>query len=61
MLLDTAFDQGFAYRDQISFDPFDGNFAFNIPGTDLAVEPDGQLDVETPWGDVPLDDGFSNW
>lgn len=62
MLLDDAFGQGMAYPDQISFDPFDGQIAFNIPGTDLAIEPDGRVDIETPFGDVPLqDDPFGGW
>lgn len=53
MLLDEAVGGGFA-NGPVGFDPFDGQFAFNVPGTDLAIEPDGQLDVQTPFGDMPI-------
>jgi hypothetical protein len=53
MLLDAAFDQGYA-SPGIGFDPFDGQIAFDIPGTDLAIEPDGQLDIDLGGFDIPL-------
>jgi hypothetical protein len=54
MLLDAAFDQGFAQQGGISFDPFDGDFAFDVPGTDLAIEPDGQVDIDFGGIDFPI-------
>jgi hypothetical protein len=59
MLFDLALDQGFVNRDVfnaggIGFDPFDGEMAFGIPGTDLAIEPDGQVDVDFGGVDIPL-------
>lgn len=53
MLLDDAFDGGFA-SPGIGFDPFDGEIAFDIPGTDLAVEPDGQVDIDFGGIDFPV-------
>lgn len=53
MLLDEAVGGGFA-GGQVGFDPFDGEFAFNIPGTDLAIEPDGQLDINVGGFDFPI-------
>jgi hypothetical protein len=39
----------------ISFDPMDGQFAVDIPGTDLAVEPGtGQVDLDVDGFDIPL-------
>jgi hypothetical protein len=57
---DVLYNQGFFedFDGPVSFDPFDGEFAFNIPGTDLAVEPDGEIDVQTPFGDMPAGDWF---
>jgi hypothetical protein len=40
----------------IGIDPMDGQMAAGIPGTDLAVEPDGQLDINLGGMDIPLDD-----
>ncbi len=37
----------------IGFDPVDDSIAFNL-GDGLAVEPDGQIDVETPFGDFGI-------
>jgi hypothetical protein len=62
MLLDDAFGNGYA-QPGIGFDPYDGNFAFNM-GNGLAIEPDGQLDVEVAPGlDVPVQDDpfFGGW
>ena len=57
--LELAFDRGWV-SSGIGFDPYDGQFAFDIGGG-LAIEPDGQLDVETPFGDVPIqDDPFTD-
>jgi hypothetical protein len=63
MMYDAAWDGG--YIDQglfnsgsIGFDPWDGSVAFDIPGTDIAIEPDGQIDMDFGGIDVPLDDGF---
>lgn len=53
MLFDNAFDQGFT-NPGIGFDPFDGEIAFDIPGTGLAIEPDGQLDADLGGFDIPL-------
>lgn len=53
MLLDAAIDQGYAGPD-IGFDPYDGEIAFGIPGTDLAIEPDGQLDIDMGGFDIPI-------
>jgi hypothetical protein len=53
MLLDEAMDQGLA-GGGIGFDPFDGQVAFNIPGTDLAIEPDGQVDIDMGGFDIPI-------
>ncbi len=63
VLFDEAFDNGYIDRDRyngggIGFDPFDGNIAFDIPGTDLAIEPDGQVDINLGGVDIPLDGGF---
>jgi hypothetical protein len=58
MLFDAAFDGGMV-NDGLSFDPFDGQVAVGIPGTDLAFEPGtGDLDVETPFGDIPIGNGW---
>lgn len=38
----------------IGIDPFDGQVAVDIPGTDLAVEPDGQIDIDLGGFDIPL-------
>lgn len=38
----------------IGFDPVDDSIAFNIPGTDLAIEPDGQVDVGFGGMDFPI-------
>lgn len=54
MMLDFAFDDGYAQRDGIGFDPLDGQFAFDIPGTDLAIEPDGQVDIDFGGIDFPV-------
>jgi hypothetical protein len=53
MMLDAAFDQGLA-GSGIGFDPFDGEIAFDIPGTGLAIEPDGQIDMNFGGFDIPL-------
>lgn len=54
MMLDAAMDQGLCGDGGIGFDPFDGEIAFGIPGTDLAIEPDGQLDIDFGGFDLPL-------
>lgn len=54
MLLDLAMDQGMC-NSGIGFDPLDGQFAFDIPGTDLAIEPGGQVDIDLGGFDVPVD------
>lgn len=54
MLLDMALDQGYGNGGGIGFDPLDGQFAFDIPGTDLAVEPDGQVDIDLGGFDIPI-------
>jgi hypothetical protein len=54
MALDYAFNNHYAQQGLVGFDPLDGQFAFNIPGTDLAVEPDGQLDIDIGGFDVPI-------
>lgn len=66
MLFDAAWDSGYINRGMydgggIGFDPFDGEIAFDIPGTDLAIEPDGQIDLDLGGVDIPLDDGFGGW
>lgn len=38
----------------IGYDPIDGQFAFDIPGTDLAIESDGQIDLDLGGFDIPL-------
>jgi hypothetical protein len=54
MMLDYAFDNGYAQQGGLGFDPLDGQFAVNM-GDGLAFEPGtGQLDVETPFGDYPV-------
>ena len=53
MLLDAALDGGFA-SPGIGFDPFDGEIAFDIPGTPFAIEPDGQVDFDLGGFDIPL-------
>lgn len=54
MMLDFAFDNGYAQQDVVGFDPLDGQFAVNL-GDGLAFEPGtGQFDVETPFGDYPI-------
>jgi hypothetical protein len=53
MMLDVAMDEGLC-GDGVGFDPFDGEFAFNIPGTDLAVEPGGQIDIDMGGMDFPV-------
>jgi hypothetical protein len=54
MLLDLAMDQGMGGGGGIGFDPLDGQFAFDIPGTDLAIEPDGQVDMDVDGIDFPV-------
>ena len=67
---DTAWDRGYVDRDTYSsgglgFDPFDGELVFNLPGTDIDIEPDGELDLNLGGIDVPMDggfdDGFGGW
>jgi hypothetical protein len=53
MLYDEAFDGGM-FGGRIGFDPMDGQFAMDIPGTDLAIEPDGQVDLNLGGFDIPL-------
>lgn len=53
MLFDDAYAGGMM-NGPVSFDPFDDSIAFNIPGTDLAIEPDGQLDLNIGGFDIPL-------
>jgi hypothetical protein len=54
MLLDAAMDDGLC-GPGIGFDPFDGEIAIGIPGTDLAIEPEtGQFDLDFGGFDVPL-------
>jgi hypothetical protein len=53
MMLDLAMDQG-TVGGGIGFDPLDGQFAFDIPGTDLAIEPDGQVDMDMGGLDFPI-------
>jgi len=63
MLLDLAIDQGMigdGFDGGISYDPFDGDFAFNIPGTNLAVEPSGQLDLDIGGIGIPLGSEFDD-
>ena len=52
MMLDAAFDQGFA-SPGIGFDPFDGEPVFNL-GDGLGVEPDGQMDIDVGGFDIPV-------
>jgi hypothetical protein len=52
MLLDAAFDQGFA-DPGIGFDPFDGEPVFNL-GDGFGIEPDGQVDIDFGGIDIPL-------
>lgn len=54
MMLDLAMDQGMGGGGGIGFDPLDGQFAFDIPGTDLAIEPDGQVDMDVDGIDFPV-------
>lgn len=56
-MLDLAMDRGYG-GGGIGFDPLDGQFAFDIPGTDLAIEPDGQVDIDLGGIDIPVDDIF---
>jgi hypothetical protein len=63
MLFDAAMDMGYVDRGLynsggIGFDPFDGDFAFNIPGTDIGVESDGQVDLDVGGIDIPIDGGW---
>jgi hypothetical protein len=51
MILDEVIDGG---TGGIGFDPLDGQFAVGIPGTDLAIEPDGQMDLDIGGFDIPL-------
>jgi hypothetical protein len=53
LLLDVALDRGYV-APGIGFDPFDGEIAFDIPGTPFAIEPDGQLDADFGGFDIPL-------
>lgn len=57
MMYDAAYDRGLIY-DGIGFDPMDGQFAIDIPGTDLAIEPDGQIDLDLGGIDIPLRDVY---
>lgn len=55
--LDLAFDRGYVSEfSPFSFDPFTGTVDVNIPGTNLAIEPDGEVDIRTPFGDIPTGD-----
>lgn len=56
MMLDLAMDQGYA-SPGIGFDPFDGEIAFDIGGG-LAIEPDGQVDIDMGGIDIPIGDIF---
>jgi hypothetical protein len=60
MLLDDALS-GAMVTQEVGFDPLDGQFAFDIPGTDLAIEPDGQLDVNMGGIDIPVQDDPLAW
>jgi hypothetical protein len=51
MMLDLFMDRGYG-GGGIEFDPLDGQFGFEIPGTDIVVEQDGQIGVD------PFDSGF---
>jgi hypothetical protein len=53
MMADLAFDNGFAQRGSVGYDPLDGSFAFNIGGG-LAIEPDGQVDLDIGGFDLPI-------
>lgn len=54
--LDLALESAWIMPDEIGWDPLDGQFAVNIPGTDLAYEPaTGEVDIQTPFGDIPID------
>jgi hypothetical protein len=56
MAYDLAFDQGMA-EPGIGFDPWDGQVAIDIPGTDLAFEPGtGEIDLDLGGIDIPLGD-----
>src|SRR5580692_9154946 len=52
MLLDDAQNQGLA-GGSIGFDPVDDSIAFNL-GDGLAIEPDGQLDIDVGGFDIPI-------
>lgn len=54
MLFDEAYDQQGGFGGGIGFDPMDDQFAVNIPGTDLAIEADGQVDIDLGGFDIPL-------
>lgn len=54
MLLDAAFDGGYAEQGGIGFDPLDGQFAVSL-GDGLAYEPGtGQVDIDFGGVDIPL-------
>jgi hypothetical protein len=67
MLFDDAMSGGFIDRGMydgggIGFDPFDGEPVFNIPGTGIGIEPDGEVDLNVGGFDVPMDGGgFGGW
>lgn len=55
MLYDDFFGNGGTdmFGSPIGFDPYDGDFAFNL-GDGLAIEPDGQIDMQVGGFDIPI-------
>jgi hypothetical protein len=52
MLLDDAFDGGFA-QPGLGFDPFDGEPVFSL-GDGIGIEPGGQVDLDVGGFDIPV-------
>jgi hypothetical protein len=53
MLYDDAQNQGMFGGGGIGFDPVDDSIAFNL-GDGLAIEPDGQMDIDVGGFDIPI-------